>query len=218
MRKEEILNIAKELDITLEEWNEFYEIESINLISGKGIYPNWRHLRFLISKDGDIYVKHGESKPYGARLTLNFSITIDGLGVHLSAIDTVPGTDYYEKFRLPAVGDTLRYSDGSKIVNESIITKVSRGSNCIILDVFPKLNTETYGKLSFYNVNERQILSMHGAPVEGIYMNFFENSGKRHKVYGVFHEIIKPKEVKSINLNIRSKYNQKTFKLSYGGN
>lgn len=215
MTKEKLRDILDNLHIKTNVWTELYEIEGIVLNSGKGIYPNWAHMRFLITDNMEILIRYGSSEPYGARLTYSNNISFDGLSVRLNTADLIQDSVFYPGFRYPIAGDVLRLTKGTtSCLAESIITHVSINSNCTCLELARPIPTNTHGRLSFYNpIEYNEETCMHSNPVEGVYMKFLPNRLQNTKKYGGFHEIIKCKEIEEITLKVLSKRNQKTYTI-----
>jgi len=80
MKKEKYEEIIENLKLPKNTWITLTEFDSIVLSNGVGIYPNWQHMRFLLT-DNEIIIKHGYSEPYGARLAFRFSISTDGMSI-----------------------------------------------------------------------------------------------------------------------------------------
>lgn len=212
MEKGTYEKILINLKYTRNEWREFDEISSIVLNDGRGIYPNWQYMRFLIKDNGDILIKHGKSEPYGARLIGSFMVSYDGFSISFPKGDIISPTEYYTKFRFPVEGDIIRLSD-KKLLGEFLVSKVSVRMNAIIINLANPLYYKNRGRLSFYDPNSFDSeLCMHSTAVEGVYMKFKENSGKPDKKYGVYHEIIKYKDIKEISLKVGSN-GLSTYKL-----
>ena len=87
------------------------EIESIILNDGRGIYPNWVHMRFLITNDS-IVIKHGYSEPYGGRFNYRFAISNDAMSLSFPPSNILAPTLFTEPFRQPKVGDIVRSTIG----------------------------------------------------------------------------------------------------------
>lgn len=215
MKKDNFREILNSLEIHTEEWTDLYEIESIFLNNGRGIYPDWKHLRFLITKDMDILIKYGDSKPYGARLTHLFNISIDGIDITLSTPELLPETMFYSGYRYPRAGDILRYTNGKKVLNEVVITKVNIYANQTYMNISSPLSLREHGNLSFYDPLEYENTSncIHSNPIEGIYMKFTPNEMKNHKKFGGYHELIKCKEISEIKLKVVSRKFQKIYSI-----
>lgn len=214
MKKEKLKEVIENLKLPLNKWLDFDEIESIKLNNGKGVYPNWKHMRFLVKSNYQILIKHGDSIPYGGRLSLQYSKSFDGSSISISSKNPVPDCEYYSDFRLPKEGDVIRATEGFKVYGESLITKAVYASNAIHLSVIPNIICPETARFSFYDPKELTDKNncMHSSIVEGIYMKFEGNidNKKRNNYY---EEIIKPKDIKEINLKIGSKYLNKTYKI-----
>lgn len=213
MTKEKLNELLDELHIEKNKWLDMYEIEGIILASGRGIYPDWKHIRTLITDNLDLLIRYGNSSPYGARLTFSNSISIDGMTIRLNSADLIQESVFYPGFRYPQVGDIIRLTHGPKTcLGESIITSASIGANCTILELSKPLPTTRSGMLSFYNpIEYDETLCMHSNPIEGVYMKFHPNMLQNTKKYGGYHELIKCKEISEIILKVVAKKNQKTY-------
>lgn len=187
------------------------EIESLVLKNNIGIYPNWKHHRFLIT-DKSILVKHGDSVPYGARLSNIFTISADFTGITFPGKLIVP-TPFYNDFRIPKRGDILCASyDKDTVYSCVIVEEVINAMNGTFIKLSQPLKIGKEFHLSFYDPLEYlPDICMHGEYYEGIYMKFLERPGKKSK-YGVFHETIKIKNIQEINLKLSAKL--KTYKLT----
>jgi hypothetical protein len=222
MEKTKFEEIVNKLKYPKNKWLFLHEIESVILSSGRGVYPNWKNTKFLIKENNDILVRHGRVRPYGARLngfihmsgdlmTANFAVGDKGIILENSSF-------YGEFFRQPKVGDILRLSEGLKnIVGEANIKEVRYQLNAVSLVLWQPLKLTKNGRYSFY---DNAIFSsdpdncIHASISEGIYMRFVENEGKKKdKKLGVFHEEIRVKDIKEINLVVGSEYFNKTYKL-----
>ena len=51
MKTEKINEIRDQLDLEREKWYTLYDIDSIQLKNGVGIYPNWKFMRFLFTEN-----------------------------------------------------------------------------------------------------------------------------------------------------------------------
>jgi hypothetical protein len=215
MEREKFEEIIKKIGYERDKWYILHEINSILLSSGKGFYPNWKHLRFKIVKD-KILVKHGTSKPYGARLnglmyvsgdytSLTFAGSKDGIAIEDSSF-------YGEGFRQPKVGDGLRITEGlGKTIGESFIRDIKGSLNSIVIFLWTPININKSSKISFFDpiiLSSDKENCVHATMQEGIYMQFSGNKSKKE-----FHEEIKIKDIKEINLKIGSDYYNKTYKL-----
>lgn len=213
MNKERFEEIIENLKLEREKWLTLTEIDSIVLNDGRGIYPNWVHMRFLITKENNIVIKHGSSEPYGTRFANRFSISPDCISLAFPPEAVISEIYYGGQFRLPREGDIIRSTVGCfKVLSESMITKVYNTANTFYIDVTNPIKIKPDSHLSFYDPKEfNQDSCVHASEVEGIYLKFQENNGKNKK-YGVQHETIKVKQIKEINLKL-SKLN-KTYKLT----
>lgn len=211
MKKERFEEIIANLKLEKKKWMTLTEIESIILNDGRGIYPNWVHMRFLLTDDS-IIIKHGESEPYGSRFNYRFAISNDACGLSFPPGAVLIGNPYIENFRLPKAGDIIRSTIGvDKVLSESLISRVYNASNSFTIDVVNPIRLTGDAHLSFYdpqmyNKNE----CIHGTEVEGIYTRFSENKGKNKK-FGVQHEVINIRNIKEINLKLSKAH--KTYKL-----
>lgn len=215
MKKEIFCKIIHELNIKYNEWIDLYEIDGIILNNGRGIYPDWKHMRFLITDSHDILIRYGTSTPYGARLTSLFNISIDGQDLSLNTSDLLPETIYYSEYRAPRSGDIIRYMRGKILINESPIMSVSIGANQTCIALGTPISTRTRGLLSFYDPLEYTGGSecMHSNPIEGIYMKFKPNELNNIKKFGGYHELIKCKDISEVVLKVVSKKFQKTYSV-----
>jgi hypothetical protein len=222
MLKEKFEEIVSKLKYERNKWHIFHEIEGIVLNSGRGIYPNWKHTRFLISNDGKLYINYGDVKPYGARLSgllyasgdytaLTFTMTDKGIPIENS--------NYYgEWFRQPKVGDYIRVTEGlNKVVGESMIRDIKPSLNSIIVDMWLPIKGSNKSRISFYDpkmLNDNRDRAVHGTMEEGIYVIFEPYTfGYKTKQFGNYHEEIKIKDIREINLRVGSDYYNKTYKL-----
>jgi len=221
LEKNKFEEIIKKLKYDKDKWLLFHEIDNIILFDGRGAYPNWKYLKFLISGEKEkILIKHGQIKPYGARLngllylsgdlkSLTFSRTNMGINIESSSF-------YNEWFRQPRIGDYIRATDGTIVYGESPIMDIVHTSNSIILILALPLNVPINARVSFYDYS---VLSsdrencIHSTFHEGIYMHFIANEGKIDKKIGIYHEEIRIKDIKEINLKIGKDYFNKTYKL-----
>ena len=211
-----ILNAFQQLNIPKNEWIICQEISSIIFKDGKGIYPDWKHLRLLFDEYGRIFIKYGESIPYGARLPLNANFHPGYDFVSFFGSFCVPETEYYKEFRLPKSGDMIRIADASgRVFGESMIEAVNIFSNQTIIKFSNQIMSTPMPLFSFYDPFERKPESMHGTLIPGIFMNFVPNKGKlKTKSFGSFHEVRKVKDIVEINLNLA--YNNKIYKIRNG--
>ena len=214
MTKERFEEIITNLKLEKNKWITLGEIESIIFSDGTGIYPNWKHIRFLITDGNEILVRHGDSEPYGARLNYIFSLSTDGCSLSFPPGNVVAQSEYYSNFRIPKSGDIIRSTIGTeKCLSESIVSSVlNAGNMCLISTINPiVMNKES--RLSFYDPSEYDAdICMHSTESEGIYMKFHPNcNGKKDKKFGIYHDIIKIKNIAEINLKLFVKL--KTYKL-----
>ena len=59
MDKDKFEKLINELEFERNKWLDFSEIDTILLKNGRGIYPDWRHMRFMINDKNEILIKHG---------------------------------------------------------------------------------------------------------------------------------------------------------------
>lgn len=209
MDKLKFEEIIHKLELKKEEWMDLDEIESIVLKDGRGIYPNWKYLRFLIKPDLTMLIQHGKCEPYGDRLASEFIVSYDRKTFSFKRDNVLSELSGFKPFRLPIIGDFICSTDGDKLISEAVIVNVVNSSNMFIIDTSMPLKP---GRLSFYSATNRSWLDMHSTHIEGKYMKFCHNDGKTDKKYGFYNEVIKFKEIKEINLKIGSK-KYKTFKI-----
>lgn len=214
MTKERFNEIITNLKFEKNKWYTFSEIDSIFLEDGRGIYPNWMHMRFLINEKDEILIQHGNSKPYGARLSTNLRFLIGYRAMQFHPSSFIIPTKYYTEFRYPKSGDVLIVSNGkNSIINEAIITSISVNPGLITIDLTNPIIVNQECNFSFFDPSQyEEDKCIHGTEEEGIYMKFFPNSGKNYKNFGVFHEIIKIKNIKEINLRLYVK--DKKYRLN----
>ena len=213
MKNENFEEIVNQLKLEKNKWISFSDIDSIILNNGRGVYPNWRHLRFLINDRNEIYIQHGKSEMYGARLSTLYSIAYDNSSISYSG-GAIVLPDINGNFRAPESGDIIRVGyRKAPCFYETVISSVVYGYNgCIIKLIMPIPKTpDNEFRFSFYDpkiYNEKDCI--HGTEEEGIYMKFIPNSGKTNKLYGIFHEKINIKEISEINLKLKT---NKTYSL-----
>lgn len=213
MKNEKFKEIVEKLNLEREQWIKLSEISSIILSDGRGVYPNWCYMRFLISDKDELFIRYGESTPYGARLNTHFSRNYDN-SAFLFPVNPVPNTQYYENYRLPTTNDILRASDNGELIDEVGIREVQHAYNGLMITPLRPLRLVERFALSFYDPFQYDGKScMHSDEIDGIYMKFKENPGRLHKKYGVYQEIIRPKEISSINLKLGLYNIFKTYKL-----
>lgn len=222
MDKEKFNEIIDKIGYKRDKWHTFHEIDSIVLSSGRGLYPDWRHLRFMVTSSNKLLVRHGKSEAYGARLgnvlmlsgdfrTMTLATSKDGVSIEQSPF-------YPEGYRQPRTDDIVRVTEGmSKVYGESQVKAVKMTINGAIIELWQPLPFPRSGRVSFYDKN---VLSndkdncIHSTMHEGIYMHFVGNESKRKVQGDSFHEEIKIKDIREINLSIGSAYYGKTYKLN----
>lgn len=211
MRKEQFNEIIEDLKIEKNKWLTLGEVESILLSDGRGIYPNWRHMRFKFTDDS-ILIKHGDSFPYGARLGNIFNINNDMKQISFPPSSIIAPSEFYSDFRLPKSGDIVRFTNGaSTLLSECLVENVLMTSNVFVIKLVNRANIGKDFRISFYDPQEYdKDICMHSSEVEGIYMKFSENDGKQRKS-GIFHETIKCKEISEIMLKLA--YKNKTYTI-----
>lgn len=210
MTSEKLNEIIEQLKIEKNIWYTLYDVESIKLKNGKGIYPNWKFLRFLFT-DKEILIQHGDSEPYGARLSTKFAISSNRNNITFSYGPLISPVTYHHDFRNPKIGDIIVASDSSGIIlSESIISNIIYASNGTNISLVNPITMKNDILLSFYDPKEFNMPTcVHGTIVTGVYFKFKENpNGIKYKKYGVYHESIKYKDIVSIELKLVSK---KTF-------
>ena len=210
MTKEKYEEIIKNLNLEKNKWQTLTEIESIVLNDGIGIYPNWVHMRFLLT-DNEILIKHGSSVPYGSRLSCRFAISPNNMSLSFPPESVIVNSEFAVPFRKPKPGDILRATKGEKVLCECLVSKVMNVMNGFYIDLSNPLRFSNDARLSFYDpgmYSENDCI--HGTEIEGIYLKFTENHGKEKK-FGIQHESIKIKEIKEINLKLLR--HNKTYKI-----
>ena len=212
MKKEVFENFLANAKIEKNKWTSLPEIDSIVLDDGRGIYSNWMHLRFYIT-DNEIFIVHGLSEPYGARLSTRFKYSYNFMEVSFDPSNVVLKSSYYGNFRYPKAGDFLVSSDGTgNVLSTSMITETDMFINSFSIKVSNPIKDTPTSKLNFYDPNEYNAnLCIHGNIEEGIYMKFKENNGKHKKDFGKYHEVIKVKNIAEINLKLAVA--NKTYKV-----
>lgn len=207
MKNEKLNEIKTQLELTDKQWYTLYDVESIVLKNGIGIYPNWKFMRFLFTEN-EIFVKHGTSTPYGARLITKFMISSTQMSISFPYGSLISSVAIHSDFREPQSGDILvaSNSDGG-ILSECIIDKVTRGMNGTTISLVNPITLSKDVLLSFYDPREYNVEScIHSSILPGVYMKFNENeSGQIHKKYGKYQEVIKNKNIVSFNLRLISK-------------
>jgi hypothetical protein len=221
MEKEKFEEIVSKLNYEREKWLMLHEIDSIILSSGRGLYPSWKNTRYLITKDNKILVKHGKVEPYGARMSglifmsgdfmsMTFNLSSQGILIESSSF-------YNGSFRQPKMGDVVRASENLiTVYGQSHIKAVRYTLNSVVIDLWEPLNVPKSGKLSFYDptVYSSDVDNcIHATIYEGIYMHFISNESKKKSKYGLFHEEVKIKDIKEINLTVGKEFYNKTYKL-----
>lgn len=219
MEREKFEEIINKLGYEREKWLFFHEISRILLIDGKGIYPNWKNLKFLITKDNKILIRHGTVKPYGARFAPSFMPSGDFKSISFpkteKGINIESSSFYNEWFRQPKFGDILRVTDGAKTYGESVITDIQFSLSTILVSLAHPLRFPNTARLSFYDpsyLNDRDNC-IHSSVSEGIYMYFVPNVSKDKKKFMPYHEVVKYKDIKAIELKVGQEYLNKTYKL-----
>lgn len=212
MKKENFIEFLKNAKIEKDKWTTLPEVESIVLSSGRGIYPNWKHLRFKVYDD-IIFVQHGDSEPYGARLGNMFSLSGDKTKISFPPSSILAEVNY--PFRQPVVGDILRVTNGkNNLTSEAMIVNVLKASNCTVYTLSNPINATNDFRLSFYDPTQYEEHScMHSSEIEGFYMKFTANQGKERKT-GIFHELIKVKDISEIKIKLGIK--NKTYTVKDG--
>lgn len=210
MKKEQFSEIIQNLKYEENEWLTLSEIDSIVLNDGRGIYPNWKHMRFKVFQD-HILIQHGDSVPYGGRLGTMFNVSNDRLQISFPPGSILVPTDYYSEYRNPKAGDILRLTNGHDVFSESLVQEVLPMANAFIIKLVNPIKLAKEFRVSFYDPSEYEPkLCMHSSEVEGLYMKFQVNNGKEKK-QGIFHEIIKVKEIAEIKLKLSVK--NKTYTI-----
>lgn len=194
MKRKEFEEIIKESKLDEDTWLTFNCFESIILNSGRYIFPNWKCIKFLIHKD-KIYIRYGRPTIYGASLTGRYSIGIDGLDLRLDPSNLIPKGN----FRPPMPGDIIRMTEGNYEISSSIIIDTFGAGNSFSIEVSKPFSTRVHGLLSFYDPTlYDKDKCFHSDIEEGEYYRFEIESGKYDKQFGVYHEIIKIKDIKEI--------------------
>jgi hypothetical protein len=220
MEREKFGEIITKLNYDRNKWLMFHEIDNIIMKSGKGFYPDWKHLKFLITDKDAILVQHGNIKPYGARLgkpsmvsgdskMMYFPLSKDGIMIESSSF-------YNEWFRQPKIGDVIRSTKGLEVVNgESHISEIKQTINSIVVFLWSPISNWD-DRLSFYDpeylARDRENC-IHSSISDGIYMHFTANQSRSKHQGKFFQEIIKFKDIKEINLKVGKEYFNKTYKL-----
>lgn len=207
MKSEKLNEIRNQLGLLTGTWYTLYDIDSILMKDGRGVYPNYKFLRFLFTEN-EIYVKHGKSTPYGARLSTKFSISSTRMAVSFQYGPIISSVSYHSDFRVPRSGDILVASDSKgNVVSESVIESVIFGMNGTMITLLTPITLNNDVLLSFYDPQMySKDLCVHGTIDPGVYLKFLENeNGINHKKYGKYHEILKDRNIISIDLKLISK-------------
>ena len=207
------------LQYPLGQWHGYLDIESIQLRDGRGIYPDWRHLRFLC--DGkDILIRHGRSSPYGGRISGLFMISEAGNPIVTplgsGELKAIP-SEAYGFYRDFAPGDTLTVSIDGKHVGQSLITSVQRYvSDKRIFLATPLIGDMRRAEFGFYDTmlyNSNVSECLHGILADRIYERFVPNPGRNSR-YGEYQESIRIKDIDRIFLRVGSAYYNKVFPIN----
>lgn len=211
MKKEVFENFLNNAKIEKNKWISLPEVESIMLKGGIGIYPNWIHLRFYIT-DSKIFIRHGSSTTYGARLSSRLRYSYNYTEVTFEPSSIVLSSRYCTNFRLPRAGDFLVSSDSpNHVLSTSMIIKVESFANAFTIKVSNPIKDTPTSILSFYDPEEYDKDNcIHGTVEEVIYVKFSPNETKK-KSFGKYHEVIKVKNITEINL--RLVVGNKTYKV-----
>jgi len=166
----------------------------------------------MITKKDEILVQYGNSYPYGARMPLNYNLDASG-NIVFNVFNRIENTSYYENFRLPHMGDTIRFSNNGKILDEVPLINVKKYMNGTYLTLLKPIAYKNVS-ISFFDTTEytNDELCMHGDIIEGIYMKFVPNETK-HLRKIIYHDIIKIKNIKSIRLHIGNCVFNKVYDL-----
>lgn len=196
--KEEII---KKLKIEKNKWQTFDLIEKIVLKNGISIKPDWKYKRFFITEKNNILIKYGNSKPYGGKFQNNFSVSLSGTEIYFQ------GKLKCDNFRLPKLFDIMYFSNKKENFEFEIpIKDVKFYFNKTVIFLSKKINFEWKNKnISFYSLLERKPLSMHSKEQEGVFMNFFENKGRKKYKKNIYHKKIKLKNILYIDLKEKNK-------------
>lgn len=205
MTSEKLNEFLNNMKLEKGKWVTLYDIDRIELRGGIGVYPNWRFMRFLFT-DNEVLVRHGNSKPYGARLNTKFMFSMDYCSVSFQYGPLIASVNTHEDFRNPKTGDILVATNESGIiVSESIISRVTSAINGHTIHLANPVAPAPGIFLSFYDPTcFNPETSIHGKILTGVYTTFVENPGSKHKKYGVYHEIIKIKNIESFDLKLIS--------------
>lgn len=215
MTQEKYEEIIGKLGYERDKWLLLHEIDRIQLRNGRGIYPNWRHLRFMLKKD-KLLIQHGKSYPYGARLNGAFDVSSDHMAIYFKpgnrGLQLDPSSFYTEGFRQPKVGDTIKVTEGhNKQYGQSIIKDIKRTIDSIMVFLWTPIKFPSTGRVSFFDTdifNTKADNCIHGNVNEGIYMVFEPNKSKK-----IYQEEIKIKDILSIDLLIGREFFNKTYIL-----
>lgn len=219
MEKEKFREIVSKLGYERDKWLTFQEIDSVITKSGKGFYPNWKFLKFMVTPDDRLLVKHGKSEPYGARLSGLSMVSSDSTMLYFRPSEKgiqIESSPLYGEFRQPRVGDTVRVTEGLTVCHgESVVMEVKPTFNSVILVLSHPLNIPRSARLSFYDtsVYADRDNCVHSTMSEGIYMHFVPNRSKKRFRGSEFHEEIRFKDISEINLSVGREYFSKTYKL-----
>jgi hypothetical protein len=220
MEKEKFREIVSKLGYERDKWLTLQEIDSIELKSGKGYYPNWKFLKFLVTQDDRVLVRHGKSEPYGARVSGLSMASSDFMMLYFKPSSTggiqIEQSPIYGDFRQPRVGDAIRVTEGLTVCHgESVIMEVKPTFNALILVLSHPLSMPKSARLSFYDtsVHVDRENCVHSTMSEGIYMHFVPNKSKRKHRGKEYHEEIRFRDISEINLAVGKEYFNKTYKL-----
>jgi hypothetical protein len=219
VEKEKFSEIVSKLGYEREKWLTFQEIDSIVTSSGRGFYPSWKFLKFMITKDDKILVRHGLSKPYGARLSGLNMVSGDMRSLYFISNSKgvqIESSPFYNEFRQPRVGDSIRATEGLSVCHgESMIVDVIGTMNSVILALSEPINMPRGSRLSFYDtaVYSDRENCVHSSMNEGIYMHFSANRSKKRHRGQEFHEEIRVRDIVEVNLSVGREYYSKTYKI-----
>jgi len=208
MKKFQLDDIISQLDIPRNKWLILNDFSAIILESGRGIYPNWEHIRFLITDKSEILIRYGESKAYGARLPFTFDYRPGSDFIEFSGRLKIEDCKYYKDFRCPKQGDMIRITKmNGETLGEAMVTSTTDFMTTTLIKLSNPMMFERGAGMSFYDpiVYATQESPMHSSIVPGIYMGFTPNFSKvRNKRFGCCHELIRPKDIKEIHFMLKS--------------
>ena len=193
MKNEDWVQVLEAFNIEKNKWVSLSEINRILLKDGRGIYPNYLYLKFLVTDKNEILIQHGSPIRFGSQLPSPSSVN------HEKKNFTFDPNLLSSNFRKPVQGDILVACSRNGSYIQAYIDNAINSFNGLFIQTVTALRSE-YGTIfSFYNPLQVKDNSYFNFKT-GEFFNFLPNEKGKKSPFGIYQEKIKISDIENITL------------------